>query len=90
MLRRECCACAFLHCTPGGLRVLRILEDEGPCQIISIEVACENSSRLYSTALNVVVRLAHHMVPQGLEDSLSSAVGEVAPVAGWAVAVTYM
>ena len=90
MVRRECCARAFLHCTPGGLRAIRILEDEGPCQIISIEVASENSNRLYSTALNVVVRIAHHMAPQGLEDCLSSTVSEVAIPAGWAVAVTYM
>ena len=90
MVSRECYARAFLHSTPGGLRVLRILEDEAPCQIISIEVASENSNRLYSTALTVVVRIAHHMAPQGLEDSLSSAGGEVARLAGWAVAVTYM
>jgi hypothetical protein len=72
------------------LRVIRILEDEGPCQVISIEVASENSDRLYSTALNVVVRIAHHMAPQGLEDCLSSTVSEFAILAGWAVAVTYM
>ena len=90
MVRLEFFARAFLHCTPGGLRVFRILEDEGPCQIIRIEVASENSNRLYSTALTVVVRIAHHMAPQGLEDFLSSAVGELANLAGWAVAVTYM
>ena len=90
MVRLEFCARAFLHSTPGGLRVIRILEDEGPCQVISIEVASENSNRLYSTALNVVVRIAHHMAPQGLEDCLSSTASEVAIPAGWAVAVTYM
>ena len=90
MVRLEFCARAFLHSTPGGLRVIRILEDEGPCQIISIEVASENSNRLYSTALNVVVRIAHHMAPQGLEVCLSSTVSEFAILAGWAVAVTYM
>ena len=90
MVRLEFCARAFLHCTPGGLRVIRILEDEGPCQIVSIEVASENSNRLYSTALNVVVRIAHHMAPQCLEVCLSSTVSEFAILAGWAVAVTYM
>ena len=90
MVRLEFCARAFLHSTPGGLRVIRILEDEGPCQVISIEVASENSNRLYSTALNVVVRIAHHMAPQRLEDCLSSSVSEFAIPAGWAVAVAYM
>ena len=90
MVRLEFCARAFLHSTPGGQRVIRILEDEGPCQIISIEVASENNNRLYSTALNVVVRIAHHMAPQGREDCLSSTVSEFAIPAGWAVAVTYM
>ena len=90
MVRFEFCALALLHSTPGVLRVIRILEDDGPCQVITIEVASENSNRLYSTAQAFVVRITHHMAPQGLEDSLSSAVGEVAPLAGWAVAVTYM
>ena len=90
MVRLEFSARAFLHHAPGDLRVLRILEDEGPCQIVSIEIASDNSNRLYSTALNVVVRIAHHLAPQGLEDCLSSTVGEFAILAGWAVAVTYM
>ena len=90
MVSWEFCARACLHTAPGGLRAHRIPQDLAPHQSCTIEVASENSNRLYSTVIAVVVRLAHHMRPQGLEDGLSSAVGEITSLAGWAMDVTYV
>ena len=90
MVPRDCFASAYLHTTPGGLRGHRMLQALNPSQRSAIEIASEDSNRLYSTVYAFVVIIVHHMGPQGREDPLCSTVSEFAVLAGRAVVVAYM